>query len=187
VREACGEDCTTEPPTCREVCKSNRNGFATCREECTGGGRKCKTRYCSETRTREVPQTRSQARTIRVPTYREEPRYADAFSYQAWTWAHDRTTREEGALGDGVEKGVGKLPWPVGARSSGLPPGEQEREKRTARYVVTLRYDLDSTLRFVVDSPEALARFMPGSTHTVRIESGAYTVNGATVTPLGPQ
>lgn len=187
VREACGEDCTTEPQRCREVCKSNRNGFATCREECTGGGRKCRTRYCSETRTREVPQTRSQVRTIRVPTYRDEPRYADAFSYQTWAWAHDRTVREGGAVGDGVERGVGKLSWPVGARSNGLPPGEQEREKRTARYVVTLRYDGGSTLRFEVESPQALAQFTLDSTHILRIASGAYTVNGATVTPLAAQ
>jgi hypothetical protein len=184
VRQACGEDCTTEPRKCREVCRSNSNGFATCREECTGGRTRCRTRYCSEQRTREVPKTRSQPRTIRVPTYREEPRYADAFSYKAWSWAHDRTEREGGNIGDGVERGVGKLPWPAGARTSGLPPGEQEREKRIARYIVTLRYSGDSVLRFEVKSPEALARFPPGSTHTVRIEQGSYTVDAAAVTPL---
>lgn len=183
VREACGEDCTTEPERCREVCKSNRNGFATCREECSGGRRKCRTRYCSATRTREVPKTRSEGRTIRVPAYRDEPRYADAFSYRAWSWAHDRTVREGGSLGEEVEAGIGKLSWPAGARTSGLPPGEQEREKRTARYLVTLRYRGDSTIRFEV-SPMAFARFTPGSEHTLRIESGTYIVNAAAVTPL---
>jgi hypothetical protein len=185
VRETCGEDCTTTPRRCREVCKSNSNGFATCREVCSGGDRKCKPRYCSETRTREVAQTRSEVRTIRVPTYRDEPRYADAFSYKAWSWEHDRTARERGAIGEAVERGVAKLPWPAGARTSGLSAGEQEREKRTARYIVTLRYSGDSTLRFEVKSPDALARFTPGSEHALRIESGAYTVaNAGVVTPL---
>ena len=185
VRETCGEDCTTTPTRCREVCTSNKNGFATCKEVCTGGKRKCTPRYCSETRTREVPQTRSQVRTIRVPTYRDEPRFADAFSYKAWSWEHDRTVREGGAIGEALERGVGKLPWPAGARTSGLSTGEQEREKRTARYIVTLRYSGDSTLRFEVNSPEALSRFTPGSEHTLRMESGTYSVNNAgVVTPL---
>jgi hypothetical protein len=185
VREACGEDCTTEPQRCREVCKSNSNGFATCREECSGGRRRCKTRYCSETRTREVPKTRKQARTIRVPAYREEPRYADAFSYRQWTWAHDRTERKNGALGDSgdaLERGAAKLPWPDGARTTGLPPGEQEREKRTASYIVTVRYSGD-VRRFQVSSPEAFARFPPGSKHTLVIESGTHALSGVPVTP----
>jgi hypothetical protein len=184
VREACGEDCTTEPQKCREVCTSNRNGFATCREECSGGRRRCKTRYCSETRTREVPKTRSQMRTITVPAYRDEPRYADAFSYRQWSWAQDRTERKDGALGaagDDVERGTGKLPWPIGARSTGLPPGEQEREKRTARYLVTVRYAGDM-IRLQVSSPEAFARFPPGSEHTLVIESGTYALSGMPVT-----
>jgi hypothetical protein len=187
VREVCGEDCTTEPERCREVCRSNQNGFATCREECSGGRRRCRPRYCSGTRTREVPQTRSEVVKIRVPTYRDEPRYADAFSYKAWSWAHDRTVREQGVIGvigDDVEAGGGKLRWPAGARTSGLPPGEQEREKRTARYLVTLVYSGDSMIRFEVKSPEALARFTPDSKHTLRIEYGQYLVNASAVTPL---
>lgn len=185
VREACGEDCTTEPQRCREVCKSNSNGFATCRQVCSGGGRKCKPRYCSGTRTREVPRTRSEVVKIRVPTYRDEPRFADAFSYTTWSWAHDRTVREQGALlGDDVEAGGAKLRWPAGARTSGLPPGQQEREKRTARYRVALVYGGDSTISFEVKSPEAFAAFTPGSHHRLRIEQGSYIVNASAVTPL---
>jgi hypothetical protein len=184
VREVCGEDCTTEPERCREVCRSNSNGFATCRQECSGGRRKCRPRYCSGTRTREVPRTRSEVLKIRVPTYRDEPRYADAFSYKAWSWAHDRTVRERGVLGDNVEAGGVKPPWPAGARTSGLPPGEQEREKRTARYLVVLVYSGDSMISFEVKSPEALAPFTPGSKHRLRIEQGSYIVNASAVTPL---
>lgn len=193
VREVCGEDCTTEPERCREVCTPNQNGFATCRQVCSGGRRRCTPRYCSDTRTREVPQTRSEVVRIRVPTYRDEPRYADAFSYKAWSWAHDRTVREKGALGDSrgngddVEAGGTKLRWPAGARTSGLPPGEQEREKRTARYLVTLRYGGDSMIRFEVKTPEALAKFPPGSRHTVDRKHGSYLVNASPVTPLNVQ
>jgi hypothetical protein len=186
VREVCGEDCTTEPQRCREVCTSNRNGFATCREECSGGKRRCKPRYCSDTRLREVPQKRSQNRTIRVPTYRQEPRYAEAFSYKQWTWAHDRTERKSGSLGaddDRVERGASKLPWPAGARSTGLPPGEQERETRTSRYVVTVHYS-GSSVRYQVETPEALARLPPGSRHTLRVEGGSHALSGLPVKPV---
>ncbi len=134
-----------------------------------------------------MPRTRQEVVKTRVPTYRDEPRYADAFSYKTWSWAHDRTVRKQGVVGDvadDVEAGGHKWPWPAGARTSSLPPGEQEREKRTARYFVTLVYDRDSMLRFEVKSPEALAPFTPGSKHRLRIEQGSYIVNASEVTPL---
>jgi hypothetical protein len=190
VREVCGEDCTTEPERCREVCTPNQNGFATCRQVCSGGQRRCTKRYCNDTRTREVPQTRSEEVKIRVPTYREEPRYAEAFSYKVWAWAHNRTEREKGVLGnrgDDVEAGGSRLRWPAGARTSGLAPGEQEREKRTARYLVTLRYGAGSVLRFEVKTPQTFAKFTPGSRHTVDTEHGSYLVNSSPVKPLTAQ
>jgi hypothetical protein len=47
AREACGESCYSTP----RVCTSSKNGFA----RCTGGGEHCSTKYCSVTRTRQVP------------------------------------------------------------------------------------------------------------------------------------
>ena len=122
---------------------------------------------------------------IRVPTYREEPRYADAFSYKAWAWAHDRTERDQGVLGDDVEKGGSKLKWAAGARTTGLPPGEQERDTRTARYFVTLRFGIaDKLTRFEVKDANAFARFMPGSRHTIDFDYGEWVVDGSPIKPL---
>lgn len=184
VREVCGEDCTTEPERCREVCTSNSNGFATCRQVCSGGRTRCKPRYCSGTRTREVPQTRSEVVKIRVPKYREVPRYAEFFSYKMRSWAHDRTEREQGVLADQVEAGGPKLKWPAGARTSGLPPGEQEREKRTAHYLVTIQYGNGVLIRFEETNPAWFARYPQGSTHKLRIERDMHLLNNGRITPL---
>jgi hypothetical protein len=176
-REACGEDCTTEPKTCREVCRPNENGFATCREVCSGGGRKCRTRYCSVTKTRQVPKTRGVTRTKQVPVYQSVPRYADAFSYQAWSWAPERTVRESG-------KDANRMRWPAGARTAGLARGEQERERRTANYVVTLKYQTDSTVRFEVKNPDLALRYRVGSQHELSRASGVWTIHGAALATL---
>jgi hypothetical protein len=177
VREACGEDCTTEPETCREVCTSNQNGFASCKTVCTGGGQKCRPRYCRETRTREVPKTRAEWREKQVPVYRQEPRYADIFGYRVREWGLDRTTREGGT-------DINGLRWPEGARTAGLATGEQERERRRATYLVTLRYRDTETFRFEVTKPERFARFPAGSTHTIRREAGKVFVDGNVVKPV---
>ncbi len=181
ARVACGEDCTETPRTCREKCTSNQNGFATCREVCSGGGRRCKTRYCSEARTRQVPKTRTEWRTRQVPRYRQEPRHAEAFRWKVWEWAPERQVRAEGVEAAGLR-------WPDGgARASGLPKGEQERERRRARYTVTLRYDDDDDVTFQVATPEELARFAVGTTHPLHREAGKMTVHGAPIVPLaGP-
>jgi hypothetical protein len=182
VRQACGEDCTTTPQVCREVCRSNSNGFATCRQECSGGKRKCTTRYCSDQRIREVPKTRSQTKQLRIPAYRDEPRYADAFSYQAWSWGPNRTERETGT-------DVLKLRWPAGARSTGLPRGEQERERRSGKYYVTLKYRYDDkTVKFEVKTPAELGRYRVGSTVKLReqLDGGGYryAVDGVPITEI---
>jgi hypothetical protein len=182
VRTACGEDCTTTPQVCREVCRSNSNGFATCRQECSGGKRKCTTRYCSETRQREVPKTRTQMKRMKVPAYRDEPRYADVFSYQAWSWAPERTERETGT-------DEFKMRWPAGARSTGLPRGEQERERRTGKYFITVKYRYDDKLvKFEVKTPAELGRYRVGRTVKLaeRLDGGVYryTVDGVPITAI---
>jgi hypothetical protein len=178
---SCGQDCTTTPKSCHEECTSKKNGFASCKQVCSGGGRSCKTRYCSESRTRQVPKTRTEYRTRQVPRYRSEPRYAEAFHYKTWDWAADRTVRAAGVEATGVH-------WPdSGARTTGLPAGEQEREQRHARYTITLHYHGDETVRFAVPTPEALAPFTTHSQHVVRRVSKAVFVDGAPITPLtGP-
>jgi hypothetical protein len=166
VREACGEDCTDVPETCREKCTSNKNGYASCRQVCSGGGRRCRTRYCSSTRTRQVAR------------YRQEPRYAEAVAYNVWEWATDRTLKETGT--DPTE-----LAWPKeGARTAGLNAGEQERERRRAKYVVTLQYANSQPIRFEIADPARFARFKTGTTHDVHREYGRITVDGMAITPL---
>ena len=174
---SCGQDCRSTPKSCREECTSKKNGFASCKQVCSGGGQSCTTRYCDESRTRQVAQTRTESRTRQVPRYRSEPRYAEAFHYKAWDWRADRTVRASGTAATGVH-------WPDnGARTTGLPTGEQEREQRHASYTVTLRYHGDQTVRFAAATPEALARFGAG-THTVRRVRDALFVDGAPITPL---
>lgn len=121
---ACGQDCTRTPETCSESCTSDENGFATCRTVCSGGGQRCSTRYCSETRTRQVP------------VYRTEPRYATWYAWRRWAWAPERTLRRAG---------VGHaLDWPPPeeiALGLHLGEGEREREMRRTSYTVTVRDD----------------------------------------------
>lgn len=164
---SCGEDCYDEPESCHEVCDDNGNGFASCHTECSGGGRRCTTRYCTESRSREVPK------------YRDEPRYAEAIAYHVWDWGVDRTVEATG-------HGVTGLRWPVEEAhlAEQLGPEEQEREQRVARYTVTLAYDGTSTLRFEVDLDD-FARFPPGSRHQLRMKRGEpTTVDGEKVSPL---
>jgi hypothetical protein len=165
VQVACGQDCTSTPRTCSEHCTSNKNGFATCRTSCTGGGRSCTTRYCSEARSRQVPH------------YHKEPRYQEAFRWRDWEWTRARSVRAAG-------QGVADLRWPVDEAKVGLglTGGEKEREQRRSRYVVTVGYG-DKKVTFDVATSEELARFAPGTEHTVHTESGRITVDGQPVTP----
>ena len=73
---ACGEDCSTTSVTCT----SNDNGF----KSCSGGDRVCSTRYCSETRYRDVPH------------YKTVPVSATWFSWRAWQWADAREVVDQG-------------------------------------------------------------------------------------------
>jgi hypothetical protein len=176
ARESCGQDCTTTPRTCRQSCTSKKNGFASCKQVCTGGNRSCSTRYCNVSKTRQVAKTRSEWRSRQVSKYRQEPRYAEGFAWKVWAWEPDRVVRETGS-------DATKLVWPAGSRTA-LAGGEQERERRRYRYVVALTYDEDHTVRFEVANETQLAGFATGTRHEVHREPGIFTVDGSPISPL---
>jgi len=161
---SCGEDCTETPETCSETCTSDDNGFATCSTSCSGGGRSCTPRYCSETRTRSVTRYRSESRTRQVPRYRAEPRHAEAFHWRVWDWTHDR---------DVVLSGTSDPPrWPDEAQlapAAALGEAEREREQREDEYHADVRDDTGATHRVDVASAEELARYTPDSAWRVAV------------------
>lgn len=125
ARVACGEACEERPKLCHDVCTSNKNGYATCRESCTGGGKTCITKYCSEPRTRSVTD------------YQDFPIDQTWYSWKAWRWLHQR---------DVVLSGVTtETRWPSAAEKKigdGLVGQEQEREGAShAEYLVTYTND----------------------------------------------
>lgn len=160
---SCGQDCTTTPESCHEECSSDDNGFASCHDVCSGGGQSCTTRYCSETRTRQVLRYRDEPRTREQPRYRAEARFAEWFAFKQWEWGEDRVLRESGS--DSAAR------WPSAERvhlSVGLAPGEQERERREATYSVRFADDDDGAYTFVPSSEAEFARFPRGSRHRIR-------------------
>lgn len=172
-RVACGQDCTTRPQSCSERCSSNSNGFATCRTVCSGGGQSCTTRYCRESRTRQVARYRNEPRTRQVPRYRSEPRYAESFRWRVWDWAPQRALVRRG--------GAEPARWPTDdevALDRGLSPGERERATRESSYAVTLRDEDERVWRITVDREDEFARFTAGSVHRVHREAGRVTVDG---------
>ena len=172
----CGQSCTASAPICHEECKSSNNGFATCHQVCSGGGANCTPKPC-ETHTRQVPKTRTETRTRDVPVYRYEPRYAEAFHYKVFDWAHDRTVRAAGAEATG-------LTWPDnGAHDTGLPDGERERETRHSHYQVTIEYSGSRMLSFTVPTAAELAQYPTRSAHDVRITTGRAFVDNRFVAP----
>ena len=176
AQESCGQTCTSRPKTCSQSCSSKKNGFASCRQVCSGGGQSCSTKYCSVSKTRQVAKTRSESRSRQVPRYRSEPRYAEGFSWRAWEWAHERTAVEKGT-------DVAALKWPSGALTAMSVEGEKERDTRKATYVVSLQYG-DELLKFAVHDEATAAKFATGSTHEIHKERDDWMVDGASITPL---
>ncbi|MBL8611402.1 MAG: hypothetical protein JNL38_28925 [Myxococcales bacterium] len=138
-RVACGQDCTTRPQTCRRECTNGKNGFANCRDVCTGGGQSCTPRYCNESRTRQIPKTRTETRTRQIPKTRTEtrtrevpktkrvPRFAPFASWKEWGWSEVRTLREAG------EGGVTRWPDASLAPDDGGPARERARKSQVYR------------------------------------------------------
>ncbi|XXF79687.1 hypothetical protein P2318_07985 [Myxococcaceae bacterium GXIMD 01537] len=178
AKEACGEDCSTTPKKCKETCTSNKNGFATCKTTCTGGDKRCTTRYCSVTKTRKEPRYVNERRSRKEPRYRSVPRDAPWFSWKEWTWTYDRSVKTSGT--------TLKTHWPADAEllpAKALPTGEKERNSRGGKYSVVLEGDGQPPVTY---SPATLAefqRFALGSTHTLQQEDGEVSV----VAPKPPE
>lgn len=176
---ACGQDCTTTAPSCRERCSSNRNGFATCRTVCSGGGQSCRTRYCAESRTRQVPRYRNEPRTRQVPRYRSEPRFAEAYRWRLWAWGPQRTL---------VRRGTDEAPrWPTDDElglGRALGEGERERATRVTAYEVSLRDEDAATWRITPATEAEFNTFAPRSPHRVHREAGRVTIDGRAWTGL---
>ncbi len=170
-KEACGEDCSTTPRKCEEDCKSNKNGFATCKTTCTGGEKRCTTRYCSVTRTRKEPRYVEERRSRKEPRYRSVSREAPWFAWKEWTWSHDRDVK---ASGKTLE-----TRWPAAAElrpAKALPKGEQERNTRGASYTVVFQGEGQPPITYSPETLEEFQRFAIGSTHTLQQENGEVSV-----------
>ncbi|HEX4449663.1 MAG TPA: hypothetical protein VH143_02280 [Kofleriaceae bacterium] len=160
----CDKSCTASSPICHEECKSSNNGFADCHQVCSGGSVSC-TPCTGTAHSRQVATTHTETKFRDKPVYRNEPRYAESFRYKAWDWQPDRTVRTTGS-------DATNLAWPDnGARDSGLPPHESEREIRSSHYDITLRYD-GKVLLFSVHTPHELTEFPIGSKHEIRLRPG---------------
>jgi hypothetical protein len=159
--ERCGETCTPRPQKCQRKCTPNKNGFATCKDECTGGGQDCRPKMCTRTRTREIPKTKTVTRTRQVPRYREVPRQADWWSWQTRAWEVDRTVTERG---DSTEPR-----WPAPAKVQLGANGQKEREQRSASYEVRLAAPDEQSWTLRPQAPEELQRFGVGTTHLLRV------------------
>jgi hypothetical protein len=143
-RVACGEDCSTTSVTCTE----NDNGFKTC----SGGDRVCSTRYCSETRYREVPR------------YKSVPVYQTWYRWSVWQWKVARMLREKGTTEEPR--------WPSEAQialGAGCRAGEQERERREAKYEVVFADEETERHPYRSQSLEEFAALPLGAKRTIRV------------------
>lgn len=170
-REPCGEDCTTTPQTCRNECKSGKNGFATCKNVCSGGGRRCTTKYCDRSKTRQVPRTKVVTRTRQIPRYKDVPRYQDWYTWKAWGWTHDRDIKASGTTAE--------TRWPADAEiklQKGEIKGEKEREVRSGRYRISFAEDGGTTHTVEPSSLDEFSRLAKVPRATLRIEHGRARV-----------
>lgn len=129
--ESCGQTCTSRPKSCRQVCSSSKNGFAKCREECTGGGQSCVTKTCSVTKTRSVPRYKDVTRTRQIQLFKDEPRYAPFFSWKLWQWVENRRIARNGTTEAPAWPDPSEL-----APKDKLADGERERDRREGTYTV---------------------------------------------------
>lgn len=105
-RVRCGEDCSPGRETCREVCKPNGNGFATCRKECSRERERCTPKWCNETRTERTPRTvtrtisepafRTVEKTRRMPAWKQVPHSAPYFTWKRLEYVLDRVDLSQG-------------------------------------------------------------------------------------------
>lgn len=194
-RVTCGQDCTTTPRTCRRVCSGSprscrqsctngKNGFAsckevcsgsgeTCRDDCTSGGQTCKTKYCDERRTRQIPKTRTERRARQVPRYRSEPRYAAWSTFKTPEWVPTASSELTGNDTTPL--------WPdagIKETDAGTPKLGDKRVVRTEGIWLTMTTDDGAAREYSATSLEAVASMAVGSEHQVRISGGAVTFLG---------
>jgi len=172
----CGEDCEDLPESCSEHCSDDGNGFATCTTSCTGGGRSCSPRYCSETRTRSVTRYRSEPRTRQVPRYRSEPRMAPWLTWRVWEWTPDRRAERTGNEDAPSWPGESEL-----GPAAPLGEGEADRVLRDAWWVVHVREDAKAREHLITPATiDDLARYPVGATLSLETWwDGRFTEVGA--------
>jgi hypothetical protein len=194
-RVSCGQDCKPVPQSCSEKCTSNKNGFATCKTSCTGGGQSCTTRYCDQTRTRQIPQTKrvtqyrqvqkfkTVQKTRQIPNYRQVPSYADAFSWSVREWTPAGHFEAHGTNDQPSWPAVAVTP--VDSVAVVTDGGMPEREQRAEHFTVTLsdgqRPGLSGTYNYVPHDADEFARFAPGTLHWLQVAypSGPFEVLAA--------
>jgi hypothetical protein len=155
AQESCGQSCTTTPRTCT----SNKNGYATC----TGGDQSCTTRYCTVTKTRQVPKTRTETRYRTEHRYRSEPRYATWYGWDNWEWNHNRDIPLSGKTTE--------TRWPTIDETRlnlGLAEGEKERSQNEAHYKVVLTGNGDN-YDYTPGNEEEFKLFPLNSSHRIRV------------------
>jgi hypothetical protein len=181
-RVACGQDCTPRPQNCKETCTSGKNGFANCKTTCTGGGQDCSTRYCNETKTKQVPKTKTVSKTRQVPAFKDEPRMAPWFSWKARAWTVDRHVEERGT----TQPPVWAAPTRVRLKE-GIAKGEDERELRSGKF--TVMFDAEGrTYRLTPPSEDVFKTFEIGTTRRIRVPAspGNDLVLEVLGTPVSP-
>jgi hypothetical protein len=166
-RVACGQDCTTRPQTCKETCTSGKNGFASCKTTCTGGGQDCSTRYCNETKTKQVPKTKTVTKTREIPAFKDEPRMAPWFSWKARAWTVDRHVEERGT----TQPPIWAAPTRVHLKQ-GIAKGEDERELRSGKFTVV--FDAEGrSYKLTPASEDVFKTFDIGATRRIRVPVAA--------------
>lgn len=169
-RVRCGEDCSPGRETCREVCKPNGNGFATCRQQCSRERERCTPKWCNETKTERTPRTRTLTRTIsepvfrtvektrRVPRWKEVPHSAPYFTWKRLEYVLDRVDLSQG---DGFEFGP-----PTPARR-----GVHERTGTSrGSYTITFKArDDERTWRWETDSEAGFLAFASSAPRRITV------------------
>lgn len=167
-RVACGQDCTTTPKSCRQQCTNQKNGFASCKDVCTGGEQRCTTKYCNETRTKTTPKTRTERRPRTVKKYRTVAKNAPWSTWKEWEWVrHSAYEAESGAWPDAG------APLDAGALPDGGPRPGSEREHRSETMSVTIILEDGQTRTYVPQNEREFGSLPVG------------TVVNVTMTPSG--
>jgi hypothetical protein len=186
-RVACGQECTDRPQTCRETCTPNKNGFATCRTTCTGGGQSCTTKYCSETRYKETPRYKMVDRTRQVPHMIDRPVMRTWFAWKTNEWIEVARTDAKGtalpttwpAPSAVPAPALAKLPGDAGAGTFELAPKLRVRRTTVATAILGPSSKAPPSLRVVVGSVETTvpevelaAAWAPGTEHRAMARGG---------------